>query len=78
MSAPLVDAGTVGEIAGSILDEVEKAVYGKRQALELVLMAILADGHILIEDLARVGQDSRCPFVRGGHRPRVRPGSVHP
>jgi len=51
VTAPLVDAGTVGEIAGSILDEVEKAVYGKRQALELVLMAILADGHILIEDL---------------------------
>jgi MoxR-like ATPase len=51
VSAPLVDAGTVGELAGSILDEVEKAVYGKRQALELVLLAILADGHILVEDL---------------------------
>jgi MoxR-like ATPase len=51
VSAPQVDAGTVGQLAGSILDEVEKAVYGKRQALELVLLAILADGHILIEDL---------------------------
>jgi MoxR-like ATPase len=46
-----VDIETVGEMAGSILDEVEKAVYGKRDALELVLLAILADGHILIEDL---------------------------
>ncbi|MEX1126305.1 MAG: MoxR family ATPase [Acidimicrobiia bacterium] len=51
MSLPAVDAERVGVLAGSILDEVEKAVYGKRQALELVLMAILADGHILIEDL---------------------------
>ena len=51
MSSPLVDAATVGELAESILDEVEKAVYGKRQALELMLLAILADGHILIEDL---------------------------
>jgi len=51
VSSPLVDAATVGELAGSILDEVEKAVYGKRQALELILLAILADGHILIEDL---------------------------
>ncbi|MDP9495668.1 MAG: MoxR family ATPase [Actinomycetota bacterium] len=51
MSLPLVDAGAVGQLAGSILDEVEKAVYGKRHALELMLLAILADGHILIEDL---------------------------
>src|SRR4051795_10814780 len=33
-----------------ILDEVERAVVGKRQALELVLLAFLADGHILLED----------------------------
>ena len=33
-----------------VLAEVEKAVVGKREALELVLLAILADGHVLIED----------------------------
>jgi MoxR-like ATPase len=33
-----------------ILDEVERAVVGKRDALELVLLGILADGHVLIED----------------------------
>ncbi|HEX4746346.1 MAG TPA: MoxR family ATPase [Gaiellaceae bacterium] len=33
-----------------ILDEVERAVVGKRDALELVLMGLLADGHVLIED----------------------------
>jgi MoxR-like ATPase len=33
-----------------ILDEVERAVIGKRDALELVLLGILADGHVLIED----------------------------
>src|SRR5207248_11684822 len=32
------------------LDEMERAVVGKRQALELVLLGFLADGHILIED----------------------------
>jgi MoxR-like ATPase len=51
VSAHNVDIETIGGLAGSILDEVEKAVYGKRDALELVLLAILADGHILIEDL---------------------------
>ncbi len=33
-----------------VLAEVGKAVVGKREALELVLLAILADGHVLIED----------------------------
>ncbi len=33
-----------------VLSEVEKAVVGKREALQLVLLAILADGHVLIED----------------------------
>jgi MoxR-like ATPase len=33
-----------------VLDEVERAVVGKREALELVLLGFLADGHVLIED----------------------------
>ncbi|MDQ2981264.1 MAG: MoxR family ATPase [Actinomycetota bacterium] len=36
--------------AERILAEVERAVVGKREALELVLLGILADGHVLIED----------------------------
>jgi MoxR-like ATPase len=33
-----------------MLREVERAVIGKREALELVLFGLLADGHVLIED----------------------------
>jgi MoxR-like ATPase len=33
-----------------LLAEVERAVVGKREALELVLLGLLADGHVLIED----------------------------
>jgi MoxR-like ATPase len=40
----------VADHATRILDEVERAVVGKRQALELVLLGLLADGHVLIED----------------------------
>ena len=36
--------------AKAILDEVEKAIVGKRPVLERVLMAVLCDGHVLIED----------------------------
>ncbi len=43
--------GEVGARAARILDEVERAVVGKRDTLELVLVALLADGHVLIEDV---------------------------
>jgi MoxR-like ATPase len=33
-----------------VLAEVERAVVGKREPLELVLLGFLADGHVLIED----------------------------
>ena len=36
--------------AHAVLDEVERAVVGKRDALELVLIGMLADGHVLLED----------------------------
>src|SRR2546425_12557844 len=42
-------ADTSGQ-AGAILDEVEKAIVGKRPVLEKVLLAVLCDGHVLIED----------------------------
>jgi MoxR-like ATPase len=41
----------VGTLAARIVDEVERAVVGKREALELVLLGILSDGHVLIEDV---------------------------
>jgi MoxR-like ATPase len=40
----------VAEGAARILDEVERAVVGKREKLELVLLGLLADGHVLLED----------------------------
>jgi MoxR-like ATPase len=33
-----------------VLDEVERAIVGKRETLELVLLGLLGDGHVLIED----------------------------
>ena len=45
------DTRRAAELAGSVLDEIERVVVGKRSVLELVLLALLADGHVLIEDL---------------------------
>ncbi len=46
----MTSVGDVAERCERILAEVERAVVGKRDALELVLLGFLADGHILIED----------------------------
>lgn len=46
----------VSTLSNNILDEVEKAVIGKRKPLEIILAAILSEGHILIEDLPGLGK----------------------
>ncbi len=43
-------------LATAVLDEVEKAVLGKRPSLSLVLAAVLAQGHVLLEDLPGLGK----------------------
>ena len=39
-----------------IVSEVKKVVIGKDEIIEKVLMAILAGGHILLEDVPGVGK----------------------
>ncbi|WP_420038054.1 AAA family ATPase [Streptomyces sp. cg28] len=45
-----------GERAGAVLREVGRAVVGKSDALELVMLGVLARGHVLIEDLPGLGK----------------------
>ena len=46
----------VQELATAVADAVEQAIIGKREAVEMVLFALLADGHVLIEDLPGLGK----------------------
>ena len=68
-----------------ILAEVERAVVGKREPLELILLGILADGHVLIEDypgLAKTliarsfAQVTSMRFSRIQFTPDLMPGDV--
>ena len=43
-------------LAGLVLDEVGTAVVGKRPALTMVLAAVLAKGHVLLEDFPGLGK----------------------
>jgi MoxR-like ATPase len=38
------------DLSSQVLDEVQTAIVGKREALEMVLLGILSAGHILLED----------------------------
>jgi MoxR-like ATPase len=46
----------VTRTAATVLDEIERAVVGRRAALEHILIAVLAAGHVLIEDLPGLGK----------------------
>jgi MoxR-like ATPase len=43
----LTDVRALGD---RVLDEVERAIVGKRDRLELILLGLLSDGHVLLED----------------------------
>jgi MoxR-like ATPase len=43
-------------LSTAIMDELERAVVGRRRTLELVLIGILAGGHVLLEDLPGLGK----------------------
>src|SRR5437867_6425098 len=45
-----MDLERVQELSTRALDEIERAIVGKRQPLELVLCGFLANGHVLLED----------------------------
>jgi len=75
----------VRERGSRVLDEVERAVVGKRPALELILLALLCDGHVLLEDypgLAKTliarsfAQATSLEFARIQFTPDLMPSDV--
>lgn len=68
-----------------IVDNMEKAIVGKREVIELALITFLSDGHLLLEDVPGVGkttlgkalaQSVRCSFSRIQFTPDTLPGDV--
>jgi MoxR-like ATPase len=46
----------VQQFAQTVIDNVERVIVGKRQAIELVMVALLCEGHVLIEDVPGTGK----------------------
>ncbi len=85
MTTELTDIAPVTALCKDVLDQVERAVVGKRDALELVLAAVLAGGHVLLEDSPGLGktlaartiaQTLGLPFRRVQFTPDLLPADV--
>jgi len=46
----------ISQALNPIIENVEKVILGKRSTIELLLVAILSDGHVLLEDVPGVGK----------------------
>ena len=73
------------ELTVSIIDNIERVIVGKRDAIEHILTAILARGHLLLEDVPGVGKTMLarsvarsidCEFTRVQFTPDLLPSDV--
>jgi MoxR-like ATPase len=85
VSAEVASLEEVGARGEAVLAELERAVVGKRGVLELMLLGLLADGHILIEDVPGVAKTLiarslaavlRLDFARVQFTPDLLPGDI--
>lgn len=47
---------SVAQFASSVIDNVEKVIVGKREVIETLVVALLCEGHVLLEDVPGVGK----------------------
>ncbi len=75
----------IRNIAGRVSENVEKVILGKPGVVELVIVALVARGHVLIEDVPGVGkttlakaisQSIGCTFKRVQFTPDILPSDV--
>ncbi|WP_243735303.1 AAA family ATPase [Paenibacillus turpanensis] len=72
-------------VAEQFIHNMEKVIVGKRQAIELIFIAVLAGGHVLLEDVPGVGKTRLvkalakslgCSFKRIQFTPDLLPSDV--
>ncbi len=72
-------------IIGALLDNIGKVIIGKEEAVEYALIALLCNGHVLIEDVPGVGKTTlasalakslACSFRRIQFTPDLMPSDV--
>ena len=73
------------EAAGKLIENVGRVIVGKKEVIELVLVALLCEGHLLIEDVPGIGKTMLakatakslgCSFKRIQFTPDLLPSDV--
>jgi MoxR-like ATPase len=73
------------QLVEKIINNVEKVIVGKREAVELAVIALISQGHLLIEDTPGVGKTMlarslaksiNCSFKRIQFTPDMLPGDI--
>ena len=81
----MADVAIVKTVADRICDNVEKVIIGKRREVQMTLIALLCEGHLLIEDVPGVGKTMLaraispsigCDFRRIQFTPDMLPSDV--
>jgi len=79
------DLSRVAQAAGAIRQNVERVVVGHSRAIELLLVAVLTEGHVLIEDVPGIGKTTLAKalarslggsFQRIQFTPDLMPGDI--
>lgn len=60
---PHAGVATVHEGVRAVLDNVEQVIQGKSEAIHLAVVCLLAQGHLLIEDVPGVGKTSLAKAI---------------
>ena len=58
-------AQDISQVAGRIIAEVEKVIIGKRRVIEQMTIAILCEGHVLLEDVPGLGKTMLARSLAG-------------
>jgi MoxR-like ATPase len=66
------DIKTISVAGKSILDNIERIIVGKRAVVELVLVCIFCEGHILLEDVPGIGKTMLARSVACSLKSRFR------
>jgi len=81
----MLDLTQISQTSGRVIDSIEQVIVGKRHVIELVLTAILCEGHVLIEDVPGIGKTMLaksvakslgCSFRRIQFTPDLLPSDV--
>jgi MoxR-like ATPase len=76
---------TFSDYYETVLDNIERVIQGKREVIELVLLCLVSEGHLLLEDVPGVGKTNlakslatsiECSFGRVQFTPDLLPSDV--